>query len=475
MYNNAIDGVSASGDRFFYVNRLASAGDGRDVRWQRASLECCPPNLVRFLASMPGFIYAQDSHGAVYVNLYVSSAASFTIGGQDAQAVGRQRDAVGWHDPRSRWRRAAMRAARSSYAFPGGPANHPAPGWSLRYADKRIDRRWCRSTGCEWRRCRTKTATSRSTASGRTATSSASSSRWTFGRSIADPRVKRKRRPHRDRARTDRLLRGVAGGRERAGARCRIRHASRDARAGRRAHGGATLVQMRARRMAIRAARRQPVTLIPYHLWANRGAGEMTVWLPTREYIVGDIGPAGGVIFYVNPNHAADGLALSRGGAGRSERRREMGLLPCGDRRRARHGGRHRAAEHADMIASCSDAETAAALCANYKLNGVGGWFLPSRDELALMYKRLAAAGLGHFGGAASPTTSATGRRRRTTPTWRLTSISPTTDVSTTTTRISRGACARFGRSDAGLSPPPRSIASRLRRSTRRRGAVVKR
>jgi DUF1680 family protein len=38
MYNNAIDGVSAAGNRFFYVNRLASAGDGRDARWERASL-----------------------------------------------------------------------------------------------------------------------------------------------------------------------------------------------------------------------------------------------------------------------------------------------------------------------------------------------------------------------------------------------------------------------------------------------------
>jgi uncharacterized protein len=53
LYNNAVDGVSVSGNRFFYVNRLASAGDGRDTRWERASLECCPPNLVRFLASMP--------------------------------------------------------------------------------------------------------------------------------------------------------------------------------------------------------------------------------------------------------------------------------------------------------------------------------------------------------------------------------------------------------------------------------------
>src|ERR1035441_8636772 len=83
MYNNAIDGVSASGNRFFYVNRLASAGDGRDTRWERASLECCPPNLVRFLASMPGFVYAQDPTGSIYVNLYVSSETAFKVGGKD--------------------------------------------------------------------------------------------------------------------------------------------------------------------------------------------------------------------------------------------------------------------------------------------------------------------------------------------------------------------------------------------------------
>jgi DUF1680 family protein len=82
MYNNAIAGVSASGNRFFYVNRLASAGDGRDSRWGQASLECCPPNLVRFLASMPGFIYAQDEMDAIYVNLYVTSETTFASNGQ---------------------------------------------------------------------------------------------------------------------------------------------------------------------------------------------------------------------------------------------------------------------------------------------------------------------------------------------------------------------------------------------------------
>src|SRR5262249_42827029 len=79
IYNNALSGVSTKGDRFFYVNRLASAGDGRDTRWTRASLECCPPNLVRFLAQMPGYIYAQDDRRTIYVNLYVSSEADFRV------------------------------------------------------------------------------------------------------------------------------------------------------------------------------------------------------------------------------------------------------------------------------------------------------------------------------------------------------------------------------------------------------------
>src|SRR5437879_10378228 len=83
MYNNAVDGVSASCDHFCYVNRLASAADGRDLRWERASLECCPPNLVRFLASMPGFIYAQNKQQAIYVNLYVSSDASFQVNNRE--------------------------------------------------------------------------------------------------------------------------------------------------------------------------------------------------------------------------------------------------------------------------------------------------------------------------------------------------------------------------------------------------------
>ena len=50
-----------------------------------------------------------------------------------------------------------------------------------------------------------------------------------------------------------------------------------------------------------------------------------------------------------------------------------------------------------DMLAACSEPGTAADLCANFSLNGIRGWFLPSRDELALMYRNLKAAGAGDF------------------------------------------------------------------------------
>ena len=51
----------------------------------------------------------------------------------------------------------------------------------------------------------------------------------------------------------------------------------------------------------------------------------------------------------------------------------------------------------ADMVAACAEGGSAALLCSSLTVNGVGGWFLPSRDELVLMYRNLKAAGAGGF------------------------------------------------------------------------------
>lgn len=76
LYNAFAAGVSLRGDRFFYQNPLKSFGNYERFDW--INTPCCPPNVVRLLASLGSYIYAQSAD-ATYVNLYIASAA--TIGG----------------------------------------------------------------------------------------------------------------------------------------------------------------------------------------------------------------------------------------------------------------------------------------------------------------------------------------------------------------------------------------------------------
>jgi len=72
LYNGFLSGVSLSGDTFFYPNPLASGGTYQRSAWFDCS--CCPVNVVRFMPSMPGLVYAHDGEG-VFVNLFVGSTA----------------------------------------------------------------------------------------------------------------------------------------------------------------------------------------------------------------------------------------------------------------------------------------------------------------------------------------------------------------------------------------------------------------
>ena len=77
LYNGLLVGVSQKGDRFFYQNPLMSYGDYERFDW--INVPCCPPNVVRLIASIGSYIYAQGDT-SVYVNLFVGSKADLKVG-----------------------------------------------------------------------------------------------------------------------------------------------------------------------------------------------------------------------------------------------------------------------------------------------------------------------------------------------------------------------------------------------------------
>jgi hypothetical protein len=72
LYNNVLSGVSLSGDKFFYDNVLESDGEHERQKWFGCA--CCPGNITRFVASVPGYMYAQQGKD-IYVNLYAQGKA----------------------------------------------------------------------------------------------------------------------------------------------------------------------------------------------------------------------------------------------------------------------------------------------------------------------------------------------------------------------------------------------------------------
>jgi len=72
LYNGFLSGVSLTGDAFFYQNPLASDGKNRRPWFDCA---CCPPNILRFMASIPGFAYAHRDRD-LYVGLFIEGDAT---------------------------------------------------------------------------------------------------------------------------------------------------------------------------------------------------------------------------------------------------------------------------------------------------------------------------------------------------------------------------------------------------------------
>lgn len=76
LYNGFLSGVSLSGTEYFYVNPLESAGGHKRVPWFDCT--CCPPNVQRLLASLPGYMYSTSPAG-LWVHLYDANELNWRL------------------------------------------------------------------------------------------------------------------------------------------------------------------------------------------------------------------------------------------------------------------------------------------------------------------------------------------------------------------------------------------------------------
>ncbi len=86
LYNGALDGLSLTGDRFFYGNPLASAAPKPDAkspgRREWFGTACCPANIARLVASIGGYVYGVSDKG-IWINLFIAGSTRVKVRGTD--------------------------------------------------------------------------------------------------------------------------------------------------------------------------------------------------------------------------------------------------------------------------------------------------------------------------------------------------------------------------------------------------------
>jgi len=134
LYNGLLSGVSLDGTKFFYPNPLESDGSHQRSPWFGCA--CCPGNLTRFLPSLPGYLYAR-SGDTLYVNLYADSTASVKLeSGRTVKIT--QETRYPWNGTvkmtvQPDWQR--NKKFTIKVRIPGWARNEPVPGGLYKFCD----------------------------------------------------------------------------------------------------------------------------------------------------------------------------------------------------------------------------------------------------------------------------------------------------------------------------------------------------
>ncbi|MCY2961697.1 MAG: glycoside hydrolase family 127 protein [Planctomycetota bacterium] len=82
LYNHAAAATNLAGDKFFYAQPLESDGTHRRQPWYECA--CCPPNIARFWPQVPGMIFAQKGN-TLYQTQLASAEVDVELAGSKVQ------------------------------------------------------------------------------------------------------------------------------------------------------------------------------------------------------------------------------------------------------------------------------------------------------------------------------------------------------------------------------------------------------
>lgn len=287
LYNGLLSGVSLDGKSFFYPNPLESNGQHHRSPWFGCA--CCPGNITRFMASVPGYVYAERGD-TLYVNLFVGSTADVTLGNGTKLKVTEQTrypwdGAVAIRVDPERTSRFAVKVR-----IPGWARGEASPGGLYRFVDHDTQPVTLAVNG-------------KAVPIALDAGYATIEREWKAGDTIAlDLPMPVRRVAAVDEVSADRGRAAIQRGPlvfcaewpDNAGGHVRNLVVAPDAKLSAEFRPGllggvevvtgeaTSLVRGRDGRVSVK---HQPFTAIPYYAWANRGPGEMIVWLPANEAV----------------------------------------------------------------------------------------------------------------------------------------------------------------------------------------------
>lgn len=91
LFNGVISGMSLDGQRFFYVNPLEVVPQSSEKDYNKFHVKperqkwfgcaCCPPNVARLLSSIGGYAYEQNER-ELFMNLFIGGEIEAVVGGR---------------------------------------------------------------------------------------------------------------------------------------------------------------------------------------------------------------------------------------------------------------------------------------------------------------------------------------------------------------------------------------------------------